>query len=41
MRDWASLIRDLVDRHYPEADRITLVMDSTHQAQETLLSTTI
>jgi len=33
MRDWALLIRDLVDRHYPEAETITLVMDnlSTHK----------
>lgn len=33
MRDWALLMKDLVDDHYPEADRITLVMDnlSTHK----------
>ena len=31
--DWAYLIRDLVDVHYPEADRIVLVMDNlnTHK----------
>jgi hypothetical protein len=26
--DWAEQIRDLVDVHYPEAERITLVMDN-------------
>ena len=26
--DWAHQIRDLVDVHYPEAERITLVMDN-------------
>lgn len=25
--DWAHCVRDLVDTHYPEADRIVLVMD--------------
>ena len=32
-RDWALVMKDLVDHHYPEADVITLVMDnlSTHQ----------
>ena len=32
-RDWALLMKDLVDQHYPEADTITLVMDnlSSHQ----------
>ena len=32
-RDWTRVMKDLVDLHYPEADRITLVMDnlSTHQ----------
>ena len=32
-RDWALLMKDLVDRHYPQADTITLVMDnlSSHQ----------
>lgn len=32
-RDWALTVRDLVDRHYPDADSITLVMDnlSTHK----------
>jgi transposase len=31
--DWAHLIRDLVDVHYPQADRIVLVMDNlnTHK----------
>jgi len=31
--DWAYVIRDLVDVHYPEADRIVLVMDNlnTHK----------
>ena len=30
--DWAHVIRDLIDRHYPEAERIVLVQDnlSTH-----------
>lgn len=27
-RDWALAIRDLVDRHYPEAERIALVLDN-------------
>jgi DDE superfamily endonuclease len=27
-RDWALAIRDLVDRHYPEAERIVLVLDN-------------
>jgi hypothetical protein len=27
-RDWALAIRDLVDRHYPEAERIMLVLDN-------------
>jgi hypothetical protein len=26
--DWAEAVRDLVDRHYPQAERITLVMDN-------------
>ncbi len=26
--DWAMQIRDLVDVHYPHAERITLVMDN-------------
>jgi len=26
--DWAYQIRDLVDVHYPNAERITLVMDN-------------
>jgi len=26
--DWAVQIRDLVDVHYPRAERITLVMDN-------------
>jgi hypothetical protein len=26
--DWAHFIRDLVDRHYPEAERIVLVLDN-------------
>ena len=26
--DWAYAVRDLVDRHYPQAERITLVMDN-------------
>jgi len=32
-KDWALLMKDLVDRHYPHADTITLVMDnlSSHQ----------
>jgi len=32
-RDWAVVMKDLVDHHYPEADGITLVMDnlSTHK----------
>lgn len=32
-RDWAECIRELVEVHYPEAERITLVMDnvSTHK----------
>lgn len=32
-KDWAECIRELVDVHYPEAERITLVMDnlSTHK----------
>ena len=32
-RDWAVVMKDLVDQHYPEADGITLVMDnlSTHK----------
>jgi hypothetical protein len=30
--DWAHCVRELVDRHYPDADRIVLVMDqlNTH-----------
>jgi|TARA_Y100000310_G_scaffold291342_1_gene319228 transposase len=33
MRDWALTVKELVDVHYPEAERITLVMDnlSTHK----------
>ena len=33
MRDWALTVRTLVETHYPEAERITLVMDnlSTHK----------
>jgi hypothetical protein len=33
-RDWADFIRELVDGHYPEADRIVLVLDNlnTHVA---------
>ena len=27
-KDWALLMKDLVDRHYPDADSITLVMDN-------------
>ena len=27
-RDWAELMRELVDEHYPEAEVITLVMDN-------------
>ena len=27
-RDWALAIRDLVDRHYPDAERIVLVLDN-------------
>ncbi len=32
-RDWAVVVKDLVDQHYPEADGITLMMDnlSTHK----------
>jgi hypothetical protein len=32
-KDWAECIRELVEDHYPEAERITLVMDnlSTHK----------
>lgn len=26
--DWAYAVRDLVDQHYPDAERITLVMDN-------------
>jgi len=26
--DWAYAVRDLVDTHYPDAERITLVMDN-------------
>jgi hypothetical protein len=26
--DWAYAVRDLVDCHYPDAERITLVMDN-------------
>lgn len=26
--DWARAVRDLVDQHYPQAERITLVMDN-------------
>jgi DDE superfamily endonuclease len=26
--DWANAVRDLVDRHYPDAERITLVLDN-------------
>ena len=31
--DWAQFIRDLVDMHYPEAERIVLVLDNlnTHR----------
>jgi len=31
--DWAHFIRELVDRHYPQAEKIVLVMDNlnTHQ----------
>ena len=28
MVDWAQVIKDLVDVHYPEAERIVLVMDN-------------
>ena len=33
MRDWAFTVKELVDRHYPKAETITLVMDnlSTHK----------
>ncbi len=33
-QDWAHCIRDLVDRHYPDAERIVLVVDNlnTHVA---------
>jgi len=33
MIDWAECVKDLVDTHYPEADRIVLVMDNlnTHK----------
>lgn len=27
-KDWAQVIKDLVDRHYPEAERLTVVMDN-------------
>ena len=27
-QDWAQLMRDLVDEHYPEAETITLVLDN-------------
>jgi hypothetical protein len=27
-RDWAQVVKDLVDRHYPDAERIVLVMDN-------------
>lgn len=27
-RDWAELIRELVDEHYPEAEKVVLVMDN-------------
>lgn len=27
-RDWAELVRELVDVHYPEAERLVLVMDN-------------
>lgn len=32
-KDWANFIKELSDRHYPDADKITLVMDNlnTHQ----------
>ena len=32
-KDWARVMKDLVDRYYPEAERLTLVMDnlSSHQ----------
>jgi len=26
--DWAQVVKDLVDKHYPEAERIVLVMDN-------------
>ena len=32
-KDWAQVMKDRVDRYYPETDRLTLVMDnlSSHQ----------
>ena len=36
-RDWALLMKDLVDRHYPQADTITLVMDNLGSHQKAAL----
>ena len=36
-RDWALLMKDLVDRHYPEADTITMVMDNLGSHQKAAL----
>ena len=32
-KDWVQVMKDLVDRYYPEAERLTVVMDnlSSHQ----------
>ena len=35
--DWAQEIKDLVDVHYPQADRITLVMDNLNTHAPALL----
>ena len=40
-RDWALLMKDLVDRHYPQADTITLVMDNLGSHQKAALGVSI
>ena len=36
-KDWARVMKDLVDRYYPEADTITLVMDNLSSHRKSAL----
>jgi hypothetical protein len=38
MRDWARLMKDLVERHYPEAETIVLVCDNLNTHVKASLS---